>query len=134
MYNNNGDLEFKINEGNGKGKEYNYLGKQIFEGEYKNGKREGIGKEFNDGIVIYEGKYKDGKREGNGKEYNKYGKLIFEGEFSEGKKKEGNLKEYFDDKFLFKASYSKYKGSWCYRTSIKVSNYFLEQKIFEEDY
>ena len=134
MYNSNGDLEFKINEGYGKGKEYNFLGKQIFEGVYNYGEREGFGKEFNNGIVIFEGKYKNGKREGNGKEYNKYGKLIFEGEFFKGEKKKGNLKEYFNDKFLFKASYSKYEYKWRYTTSIKVGDYLLEQKTFEEDH
>jgi len=43
---------------NGKGKEYNYNGKLLFEGEYLNG-------------------IKNGKV----KEYNKYGKLEFEGEY-----------------------------------------------------
>ena len=130
MYNNNGDLEFKINEGSGKGKEYNYLGKQIFEGVYNYGEREGFGKEFNNGIVIFEGKYKNGKKYGKGREYNKYGKLIFEGEFYEGEKKKGSLKEYFNDKFLFNASYLKYNNSWSYRISIYVNDYSLE-KDFE---
>ena len=131
MYNNNGDIEFKIKEGYGKGKEYNYLGKQIFEGVYKNGKREGIGKEFNNDILIFEGKYRNGKREGNGKEYNKYGNLIFDGEFSEGKKMEGNLREYFDDKFLFKADFSKKQYSRYY--NISVSNYSLVKTFDQGD-
>ena len=68
-----------------------------FEGEYKNGKKNGKGKEFYKNhtiyedeyelgekigsILIYEGEYLNGKRNGKGKEYNKEGILIFEGEF-----------------------------------------------------
>ena len=41
----------------------------IFEGEYKNGKRNGKGKEYStDGDLIFEGEYKNGKRNGKGKE------------------------------------------------------------------
>ena len=44
----------------------------IFEGDYKNGKRNGKGKEYSDynGKLIFEGEYVNGKRNGKGKEYN----------------------------------------------------------------
>ena len=47
----------------------------IFEGEYLNGQRKGIGKEYYslNGKLEFEGEYLNGKRNGNGKEYNKYG-------------------------------------------------------------
>ena len=45
-YNNNRDIEFELNNGNGSGKEYNYLGNFLFEGEFQNGKRWN-GKMFN---------------------------------------------------------------------------------------
>ena len=62
----------------------------IFEGEYKNGKRNGKGKEYSQyGKLIFEGEYLNGKRNGKGKEYNQYGKLIFEGEYLNGKKIKG---------------------------------------------
>ena len=50
----------------GKGKEYNYDGDLIFEGEYLNGKRNGKGKEYDyyDGKLIFEGEYLNGKRKG----------------------------------------------------------------------
>jgi hypothetical protein len=46
------------------GKEYyGYDDKLIFEGEYYNGERNGIGKEYdNNGEIIYEGEYLNGKR------------------------------------------------------------------------
>ena len=37
----------------------------MFEGEYKNGQRNGKGKEYNlDGELIFEGEYKNGQRNG----------------------------------------------------------------------
>ena len=51
---------------------YAYNDYLIFEGEYKNGKRNGIGKEYDKysyGKLIYEGEYLDGKRNGIGKDY-----------------------------------------------------------------
>jgi len=66
--------KYKEGKKNGKGKEYIVnTNKLIFEGEYKNGKRNGKGKEYNyEGKVVFEGEYKDGKRNGNGKEYDVY--------------------------------------------------------------
>ena len=34
----------------------------IFEGEYKNGRRNGKGKEYRNGILMFEGEYINGKR------------------------------------------------------------------------
>ena len=57
-------------------KEFNsYNDKLIFESEYLNGKRNGKGKEYNyDGFDVYsetifDGEYKEGKRNGKGKGY-----------------------------------------------------------------
>ena len=36
--------------------------------------------------LMFEGEYKNGKRNGKGKEYCKCGKIIFEGEYLNGKK------------------------------------------------
>ena len=75
---------------NGKGKEYNYDDKLLFEGEYLNKKRNGKGKEYGEYcILIFEGEYINGKRNGKGKEYN-YGKLLFEGEYLNGNRLNGN--------------------------------------------
>ena len=114
----NGNIIYELNNGNGKVKEYNlydeflyegeYLGGKkngkgkeydkydtlIFEGEYLNGKRSGNGKEYDDeGKLKFEGEYLNGERNGKGKEYNKYNTLIFEGEYLNGKKS-GNGKEF----------------------------------------
>ena len=40
------DIRYIIVEENGKGKEYEYNGKLIYEGEYLNGERNGKGKEY----------------------------------------------------------------------------------------
>ena len=45
-----------------KGKEYNYKGKLIFEGEYLNGEKNGKGKEYYKGKLIFEGEYLNGER------------------------------------------------------------------------
>ena len=44
-----------------------FNGKLEFEGEYSNGKRNGKGKDYYDGILIYEGEYLNGKRHGKEK-------------------------------------------------------------------
>ena len=89
----------------GYGKEYNNKindDKVDFEGEYKNGKRNGKGKEyfndytiklfgndFNENTIKFEGNYLDGHREGEGIEYFENGKIKFKGEFTKGKRKNG---------------------------------------------
>ena len=47
---------------NGKGKEYNYDDKLVFEGEYLNRKRNGKGKEYKYGNLIFEGEYLNGNK------------------------------------------------------------------------
>ena len=62
----------------------------LFEGEYKNKKRNGMGKEYKEGKLIFEGEYKNGIKNGYGKKYdNKDGKLIFEGQYLNGAEWEG---------------------------------------------
>ena len=56
--------KYVVYESKGKGKEYNsYDNILIFEGEYKNGERNGKGREYSyDGYLEYKGEYKNGKR------------------------------------------------------------------------
>ena len=59
-------------------------------GKYKKGNK-CYGKEYllNTDRLIFEGGYKNGKRNGKGKEYDDlYGKVLFEGEYLKGKKME----------------------------------------------
>ena len=61
--------EYLNDKRNGKGKEYDWIGKLKFEGEYLNDKRNGKGKEYNNnGKLIFKGEYLDGKI-WNGKAY-----------------------------------------------------------------
>ena len=44
-----------------------YSNGAIYEGEFKNGRKEGIGKHITNQGWIYEGEWKKGKKNGNGK-------------------------------------------------------------------
>ena len=63
-------------------------------GRYQTRKKDGYGKLYrlkeNISLLIYKGEYKNGKWNGKGKEYNEQGEKIFEGEYLNGK----NLKEF----------------------------------------
>ena len=121
---------------NGKGMLYNHKGNIIFNGDYINGKRNGIVYEYYENnenilninilseyiaLLKYEGKFIDDEKNGLGKEYqydeNNEPVLIFEGIFKNGKKWEGNAKEYYKipDKLTFDGEYKegkKWKGNF----------------------
>ena len=85
-YDENGNIIYELNNGNGKVKEYNN-DELIFEGELLNGIKNGKGKEYKDSNLIFEGEYLNGKKwNGKFKDYDK-GKLIREGNYINGKKK-----------------------------------------------
>ena len=56
---------------------------QILSGRYIEYETNDTIKEYNayNDLLIYEGEFKEGKRNGKGKEYNNEGKLIYEGEY-----------------------------------------------------
>ena len=126
---------------NGKGKEFDYKGNLIFEGDYFNGKRwngkiffenkiyeikngKGTIQEYNSfNNNIFEGEYLYGKRNGKGKEYNPFGKLIFEGEYLNGKKWNG--KAHFLNK-----TYEIKNG----KGFIKEYDYYDDEIIFSGEY
>ena len=69
----------------GKGKEFENGGETVvYSGDWKNGKREGFGTEFNDAAAVYTGEWRDGKRNGNGKEMDKNGKVVRSGRWVNG--------------------------------------------------
>ena len=71
-YDENGNIIYELNNGNGKVKEYDDDGKLKFEGKYLNGKKSGKGKEYNDeGIINYYGEYL------NGQKWNGIGKKLY---------------------------------------------------------
>ena len=91
-----------------KGKEYNGIDNNlIFEGEYKNGERNGKGKEYyNAGELYFEGEYKNGERNGKGKKYDYDGKIMFEGEYLNGHEWNGKRKDYkFNGVLIFEGEY-----------------------------
>ena len=121
---------FKNGMKNGKGKEYDgNLKDIIFEGEYKDNKRNGKGKEyFLNEKLKYEGEYENGKRNGKGIEYNSEGEVIFEGEYLNGKRWNGIGKEHY----YFHVFRGKYKNGqkWKGKEYSEGSN----QIIFEGEY
>jgi len=106
-YDINKNLIYEIKSGAGLIKEFEETGKLItFEGEYKNGERNGKGKEYNKGELLFDGEFLDGKRwNGKGKEYADYNNedLNFEGEYLNGKRWNG---EGYDSDNLDEVQYS----------------------------
>ena len=84
--------KYLIYEEDGKGKEYRiYDDMLIAEAEYKDGKKNGKGKEYEKSKVRFEGEYLNGKKHGKGKEYDSSGKIIFVGEYKNGKRWSGKV-------------------------------------------
>ena len=159
-YDKEGNFEFEIKEGNGKIKEYiiGYISidncnfymiektekEFIFEGEIKNGQKNGKGKEYYyEGKLIFEGEYINDKKNGKGKEYyyeNNYiykGTIIFEGEYLNGKRWNGKGKEYgWNGSLLFEGEYNnglkngKGEEYRCYSDGIGLKY----EKVFEGEY
>ena len=80
-YDKNGNISYEIRNGFGIVKEYYYDTEKIyFEGEYKDGIRNGNGKTFYDnGKIKYEAEFLNGKINGKGKKYYNNGILKYEG-------------------------------------------------------
>ena len=137
---------FIIGERSGYAKEYDSLNnKLIFEGNYKEGKKYGYGKEYINNHIIFEGNYLNGKRNGKGIEYYNNGKIKFEGIYLLGIKDsgcgydykgnliykiedgKGYIKEFdeYDRCIIFEGEYLNGKGK----------EYYLKNKIkFEGEY
>ena len=94
--------EYKNGDRNGKGKEYYYNEELKFEGEYLNGKKwNGEGYDYNGNIVF---EIKNGK--GNKKEYNDYNdKLEYKGKYLNGDRNGTGREYYYDGKLKFKGEF-----------------------------
>jgi len=128
-YDKKGNKKNEIKDGIGKVKEYYDNGRLLFEGEYKNGLKNGKAKEYNiSGRLEFDGEYLNGKKNGKAKEYDfnglsfdgeyKYGQrikgkeysgseLVFDGEYKNGERWNGYLKEY---KYYDGASFISFEG------------------------
>ena len=103
-YDEDGNIIYELNNGNGTIKEYSLTDKIKFEGEFLNGEKNGKAKEYNyEGNIIFEGEYSNGERS-YGKEYDFFGNLIFEGHFL-NRKRNGKGKEYFKNKLIYDGEY-----------------------------
>ena len=120
---------FIIKNGNGYIKEYDEYGNLFFEGEYKNGEKNGEGKEYNNNVLIYEGKFSNGIRieNGKGKEYDSVtNKLIYDGNYLNGKR-DGKGKIYFNGVVVFEGEFKNGKR-------LKGKQYEADGTIFEVEY
>ena len=126
-----------------KGKEYNYEGNLVYEGEYLNGKRNGKGRIYygnNLPTLKYEGEFFNGKKHGKGIEYDIDKHLKYEGEFLNGKK-HGKGKEYIY-KFTFtlygkyiEQNYLLFAGEYFNDYKVKGKEYYANGKLkFEGEY
>lgn len=75
-----------FDDGEMNGKFYQYLMDEItFEGNYKNGKKDGDGIEYYpEGKIKYKGEFKNGKRDGEGTLYEKDGTVKYTGKWKNG--------------------------------------------------
>ena len=92
---------YKLKDGKGYVRNYDFDDNLIYEGEYLNGEKNGKGKEYYwDNILAFEGEYLNGKK-WNGKGYNK-NKMIYQ--LKDGK---GSVEEYdkVEIKLIFKGEY-----------------------------
>ena len=112
-----------ILEENGKTKEYDKKSDiLLFEGNCKNKKRNGFGKEYYKGKLIFEGQYKDGLKNGPGKKYDEDGKLLFEGTYLNGVEWEGLGQ--MDEMDKGDTSYKKVKAKYYGKiTERKINGY-----------
>ncbi|KAK8825469.1 hypothetical protein WA538_003165 [Blastocystis sp. DL] len=73
---------------NGDGKEFDVDGETaLYSGDWKNGKRDGMGTRFNGYKPVYTGEWKNGLRNGKGEEMDESGRVVFVGEWKDGKGK-----------------------------------------------
>ena len=84
-YDINGNIVYELKNGRGYIKEYEPNHSKLclkYEGNLLNGEKNGFWKNYWGGKLIFEGEYKDNKINGKGKEFNlKTSKLRFEGEY-----------------------------------------------------
>ncbi|KAK8793061.1 hypothetical protein WA588_005798 [Blastocystis sp. NMH] len=73
---------------NGDGKEFDVDGETaLYSGDWKNGKRDGMGTRFRGYKPVYTGEWKNGMRNGKGEEMDENGRVVFVGEWKDGKGK-----------------------------------------------
>ena len=108
-------------------KDYRTMDVIKFVGEYKNGMKNGKGKEYCNDKLMFEGEYLNGKRSGKGKEYDYNGNLLFEGEYLDDKKWTGKVKEFSQGTLAFEGEYLKGK-KWNGRRYDFRGNFKSEMK------
>ena len=111
--------EFDEETGNmdGSYKEYSEEGNLKVEGVYKNGKKNGVFKEYDDynGALKYETSYKDDKKNGIRKEYDSDSTLRFEINYKDDEMN-GAYKEYYDGVLRVDAYYKDGKKEGIYKS------------------
>ena len=119
-----------------KGKEYNYDGELVYEGEYLNGKRNGKGKlYYSNKKLKYEGDLIDGKKHGKGIEYDKNHTFKYEGEYVNGKKHGYGKEYYLINNNISGEYYLKFEGKYLNNDKFKGKEYYNNGKLkYEGEY
>ena len=128
--------KYIVYEENGIGKEYDCSNDELlYIGQYKNGERNGKGKEYYNNKVVFEGEYLNGKRNGKGIKYDiDKRKVLFEGQYLNGKRWNGIQKKFNENSLYFEGEYLNGK-LWNCKYSLYDEVYKLEQgKGFFCDY
>ena len=126
----------------------NLINYKLFSGRFINYESNGKVKKFSfpNNDLMFEGEYKNGKRNGKRIEYSKKGKIKYEGEYLNGKRN-GKGKKYYNDSLIFEGDYLKWKkwsGIVCDKEENKyelkngkgfIKEYIEEQSLlFEGEY
>ena len=147
---NNNRKYYEIANGKGYVNESDNYGVVFYEGEYKNGERNGKGREYFNSFLIFEGKYKDGK-EWTGMGYRGSNQPIFKLDNGEGN---DIFKHKYNEVFIYEYFVNYSNGEFnglgeerCGQTNIiyegqflngkksgKGKEYYDEQLIFDGEY
>ena len=101
----------------GKGKKYNENDKLVYNGEWKNGCRYGLGRIYEKNQLVYDGELHNAKFYGKGKKYEN-GQLVYEGEWENGIP--------YGKGVYYENGKKKYKGRWVKgRINIHGNKWFI---------
>ena len=79
----------------GRGKQFDGNDGLLYDGEWRNGVRNGKGVEYANGKKVYDGEWRNGVRNGHGKQFDAYERLLYDGGWSNGMRS-GEGTEYAD--------------------------------------
>ena len=98
--------------------------KLIYEGDYVNSKKEGIGRQIYESGNYYIGEFHNDEENGNGMVFDKDDNILYEGEFKNGKKN-GKGKLYFNGLLIYEGDFVDNKSEGRGKALFKDGNYYI---------